>query len=40
MVKFAKFNPRREDHETCMDAGFEYLMLTKPIVDKVLNDEE
>jgi len=34
IVKFAKFNPTREDHSSCMDAGFEYVKLTKPLFEE------
>lgn len=30
LVKFAKFQPKREDHESSMDSGFEFLKRTKP----------
>lgn len=33
MVKFAKFTPSREDHIYCLDAGFEYVTLTRPIFE-------
>ncbi len=39
IVKFAKFNPTREDHSSCMDAGFEYVKLTKPLFDETAMTE-
>lgn len=30
LVKFAEFQPRRDDNEKCLEAGFSYLEATKP----------
>ena len=30
LVKFAKFTPHREDHISCLEAGFKYVEKTKP----------